>query len=524
MLEHVTAYIEQYRLLPESGEVLVAVSGGADSLCLLHLLRRLCGPEPGKRYAGVSLRVAHLNHKLRALESAREAEVVAQLARAWGLPVIIGEEDVPALALRERRSLEDAAREARYRFLRTSARGQHIAVAHHADDQVETLLLHWLRGGGLAGMVGMAPHQQDIVRPLLQVTHAETVAYCRAHGIVPLEDASNADPRFTRNRIRHELLPLLASLNPGIRETLLRNAEVLRSDLAWIEAQVDACLPTVLFLEQDDIIALHLDALKALPLSIQRHLLRRVSARLSGGQSGLELRHYALIEQLVSRPFTPADGIGLDLPRGLRVVRHVDRLIFTVGTRLIAPTPVGQESAAQASRAQEDRGQENAARGDRAQASGAPTRNAGDLDEVMLPVPGQVGVPGTRWRARAEPLPLELEVEVRRALTRQDWDAVWRLLPATRLAVYVDGDAASTPLRVRTRRPGDRLRPLGMTGEKKVQDLLVDKHIPRAERGSIPLFFSAAHCLWVAGLCLDDRVRLTATTQRVVRLSVEYFA
>ncbi|MBA2285982.1 MAG: tRNA lysidine(34) synthetase TilS [Ktedonobacteraceae bacterium] len=142
----------------------------------------------------------------------------------------------------------------------------------------------------------------------------------------------------------------------------------------------------------------------------------------------------------------------------------------------------------------------------------------------MLPVPGQVEVPGTHWRAGAELLPGDLELEVRRALMRQDWETVWRLLPATRLAVYVDGDAVGTPLRVRTRRPGDRIRPLGMAGEKKVQDLLVDNHIPRAERGSIPLFFSPAHCLWVAGLCLDDRVRLTSTTQRVVRLSVEYFA
>ncbi|MDQ2906530.1 MAG: tRNA lysidine(34) synthetase TilS [Chloroflexota bacterium] len=509
MLERVTAYIEQYRLLPESGEVLVAVSGGADSLCLLHLLHLLCGPEPGKPYAGVNLRVAHLNHKLRTPESEREAEAVAGLARDWGLPVVIGEEDVPALARRERLSLEEAAREARYRFLRASARGQPIAVAHHADDQVETLLLHWLRGGGLAGMVGMAPRQQDIVRPLLQVTHAETVAYCRAHGIVPLEDASNADPRFTRNRIRHELLPLLAELNPGIRQTLLRNAEVLRVDLAWIEAQVDASLPTMLLMDQDDTIALRLDALKALPLSIQRHLLRRVSARLAGGQSGLEPRHYALIEQLVARPFTPADGIGLDLPHGLRVMRHMDSLIFTVGTQLIVSAPARQEDATQ---------------GDRRQASGARTRNDGESVEVMLQVPGQVEVPGTHWRAGADLLAGDLELEVRRALMRQDWDEVWRLLPATRLVVYVDGDAVGTPLHVRTRRPGDRIRPLGMAGEKKVQDLLVDKHIPRAERGSIPLFFSPAHCLWVAGLCLDDRVRLTSTTQHVVRLSVEYFA
>lgn len=266
MLETIAAYIERHHLLPPSGEIIVAVSGGADSLCLLHLLHRLCGP--GKRYPELRLHAAHLNHKLRGEASAQDAAVVAQIATAWGLPLTVGELDVPALARQERRSLEDAARTARYRFLREVARGQPIAVAHHADDQVETLLLHWLRGAGLAGMVGILPRQQDIIRPLLEVSHAQTVAYCQQHQIVPLQDASNTDPRFLRNRIRHELLPLLESLNQGIprdksgaiclggrfgtgiRATLLRNAEVMRVDAEWIEAQVDASWPTVILEEQ----------------------------------------------------------------------------------------------------------------------------------------------------------------------------------------------------------------------------------------------------------------------------------
>src|SRR5690348_15320469 len=147
IVEYVTTYIEQHQLLPESGRVIVAVSGGADSLCLLHLLHSLCGP--GKRYPGVQLHVAHLDHQLRGKASAGDADAVARLAAAWELPVTIGLVDVAALARREQRSLEDAARTARYRFLHEVAQGQPIAVAHHKDDQVETLLLHWLRGGGI---------------------------------------------------------------------------------------------------------------------------------------------------------------------------------------------------------------------------------------------------------------------------------------------------------------------------------------------------------------------------------------
>src|SRR5947209_6731228 len=252
MLEKIATYIDQHQLLPESGTIIVAVSGGADSLCLLHVLNRLCGSGPEARYPAVRLHVAHLNHKLRGEASYHDAAFIAQLADSWGLPVTIGEIDVPALARQEGRSLEDAARTARYRFLREVAAGRRIAVAHHADDQVETLLLHWLRGGGLAGMLGMQPCQQDIIRPLLATSRAEILAYCQQYNLHPLQDASNTDARFLRNRIRHELLPLLESMNPGIRSTLLRNAEVVRADAEWIEAQVDSAWPAVVVSTQEN--------------------------------------------------------------------------------------------------------------------------------------------------------------------------------------------------------------------------------------------------------------------------------
>src|SRR5260370_2392308 len=191
MLDSIAAFIDQHHLLPPDGEVIVAVSGGADSLCLLHVLHQLCGPD--KRYAAVHLHAAHLDHQLRAGASEEDAAAVAPVVSAWGLPFTSGKIDVPALARSEHRSIEDAARLARYRFLREVAQGELIAVAHHADDQVETLLLHYLRGSGLAGMVGMQPRQHDIIRPLLHFTRAQTVAYCQQHGIEPLEDLSNTD-------------------------------------------------------------------------------------------------------------------------------------------------------------------------------------------------------------------------------------------------------------------------------------------------------------------------------------------
>ena len=139
----------------------------------------------------------------------------------------------------------------------------------------------------------------------------------------------------------------------------------------------------------------------------------------------------------------------------------------------------------------------------------------------MLPIPGQIEVPGTPWIATAEGLPDELAKSVKQALHHEDWSEVWRLLPATRHTVYLDRDTIDSCIWVRTRHPGDRIQPLGMTHEKKVQDVLVDNHIPRTERASIPLFFSASHCIWLAGICLDNRVRLTTSTQHIVCLSIE---
>lgn len=481
MLTTIATYIEQHRLLPTEGTVIVAVSGGADSLCLLHILNQLCGPE--KRYPLVQLHVAHLNHQLRDAESERDAAHVEQIANAWGLPVTMRAVDVPQFAQVEHLSLEEAARIARYRFLREVAQGQPVAVAHHADDQVETLLLHLLRGGGLASMVGMQPRQGDIIRPLLAVHHSAILAYCQEHALVPVEDSSNADTHFLRNRIRHELLPLMESMNPAMRATLLRNTDVASVDMRYIETQVDTIWSEVVVSTQENRFTLSVPALLALPLSLQRHLLRRLTAQLSNGQSPLEPRHYTLIEQCLQRDNSGEEQV-LHLPAQLR-------LTCTLNTVCIYRMEVERVLAFSAS-----------------------------PEENVLPIPGHIAVTGTPWLATADEIATDMVQQVLPALARQDWPEVWRLLPTNRHTVYIDSDTIGGVLAVRSRRPGDRICPLGMAHEKKVQDILVDRHIARTERGTIPLFFSAGRCIWLAGLCIADSVRLTSTTRRIVRLSI----
>ncbi|MHB8600981.1 MAG: tRNA lysidine(34) synthetase TilS [Ktedonobacteraceae bacterium] len=481
MLATIATYIEQHHLLHENDTVVVAVSGGADSLCLLHILNRLCGP--GKRYPQVQLHVAHLNHQLRGAESERDAAYVEQIANTWGLPITIAAVDVSTFARSEQLSLEEAARIARYRFLREVAQGQPIAVAHNADDQVETLLLHLLRGGGLASMVGMQPRRGDIIRPLLAVHRSAILAYCREQAIVPVEDSSNADTHFLRNRIRHELLPLLESMNPAIRATLLRNAEVVSVDMQYIEQHVDAIWSDVVVTGHEHSFTLSVPALLVLPLSLQRHLLRRLTAHLCAGQSPLEPRHYMLIEQFLQQANSGEERV-LQLPAQLRLKRTLNTVCIYHQAEDTAP--IFSASA----------------------------------DEEMLPIPGRVALKGIPWLATTDIIHADMMQKVLPVLEREDWPEVWRFLPPDRHTVYIDGDTIDAVLAVRFRRPGDRIHPLGMAHEKKVQDILVDKHIARAERGTIPLFFSADCCIWLAGICIADSVRLTSTTRRIVRLSI----
>ncbi len=484
MQDRVIAFIEQHTLLPAHGTVVVAFSGGADSLCLLHLLHRLCGP--GKRYPEVQLHVAHLNHQLRGEASDLEAASVEQLAKAWYLPYTIGSSNVSALARLERRSLEDAGRVARYRFLREVAQGQPIAIAHHQDDQVETLILHWIRGGGITSMIGLQPRQQDIIRPLLTVTHAETLAYCEQYGLIPIEDASNSDRRFYRNRIRHDLLPLIESMNADFRATLVRNAEVLRVDTEWIEAQVQHAWSDVVLSEEASYYVLSLPLLGALPLSIGRHLLRRATSSLCEGQSPLELRHYLLIERLMQRE-TEHEEVSLDLPDALTVRRINDTLVFQRQDRAETLLPETQ---------------------------GIP-------QEILLAVPGSVLLQGIPWLAVAEVLPEEIMHDVRNALQSHDWKNVWHILPTTAYTVYLDAEQVRSCLHIRTRRPGDVLQPLGMTHEKRVQDILIDKHIRRTQRDTLPIFFNeVGRPLWLGGVCVDERARLTERTQHIVCLKI----
>ncbi len=263
-------------LLPEAGVVVVACSGGADSLALLLALHALCG-RAGAAIPAVRLHVAHLDHGLRGAASAADAAFVAEWCAAAGIPFTLG-----LVSDNERAgwrgSVEAAARTARYRFLRAVAAevgADRIALGHTLDDQAETVLLHLLRGSGLDGLTGMRPLSGDIIRPLLGLRRAATEAYCAERSVTPRDDPSNADPRFTRNRIRHELLPLLETYQPEIRPTLARNAEVMAHDADYLNAAAEAAWATTVHATAAEAVTLDRAALRRLHPAIRARVLRR---------------------------------------------------------------------------------------------------------------------------------------------------------------------------------------------------------------------------------------------------------
>jgi tRNA(Ile)-lysidine synthase len=475
----VVAAIEKQHLFPDSGVIVVGVSGGPDSICLLDVLKNLCASSGP--YARISLHVAHLDHRLRGDVAKADAAYVADLAAQWDLPYTLGEEDVAALALSSHRSLEDAARQARYAFLRrvaVSVGAERIAVAHHANDQVETLVMHWLRGSGLAGLAGMRALEGDIIRPLLHVSRADILRYCEQRQLTYREDASNQDRRFLRNRIRHDLLPTLESYNPNLRETLLRNAAVLAEEDAYLQAQADGAWHGVIVRATGETLEGNVPAYRRLPLALRRRVLLRAGLQASGGETHLELRHLEAIDALLSR----AAGSGaLHLPGGLRLRRVYER--FT----LAPETTSGQLKST----------------------SGAFAPRAA----VPLAVPGEARLPDSRWLVRAHVLDKQRTPPpgYEQRGSREQWG-------------YIDLDAleAYQPLHLRARRVGDRFQGLGMQAAKKLQDVLVDAKVPRAERDTLPLVCGADDSiLWVAGYRIADVLKLKPSTRRVLALELE---
>jgi tRNA(Ile)-lysidine synthase len=459
----VLSCIREYGLISGNEKVLVAVSGGPDSVCLLNVLNSI------KENLNIKLHIGHLNHGLREGESEAEAQYVADLASKMNIPASIDKRDVREWGVRNKISLEEAGREVRYKFLyETAVRvgASKVAVGHTRDDRVETTLMHYLRGAGIQGLRGLraaAPlpygEKEDgiwVVRPLLNITRLEINEYCEKLNLQPRIDSSNKDLQFLRNRIRIDLIPLLRQYNPEIDDAIIRLADLAGEDSDFIDNQAELVYSQTATRE-GCLTCLDSGKLRGLPLALQRRVFRIVLGHSYGNLKDVEAVHInALVRLLFGNT-----GKCIHLPGGIMAANERNRMVISDPGESVCPWP--------------------------------------QLDaSYPVQIPGETDIPG--WKITADIIDENFYREDDIFSASFDLNKIGRVIS------------------VRSRKPGDRFYPLGMKHSRKLQDFMVDVAIPRAWRNSVPLVCSPTQIAWVVGWRMDDRVKVTTNTENILRL------
>lgn len=455
MLDRIVETISRYRMFEPGQRVGVAVSGGADSVCLLDVLHRLTG-----RWA-LSLHVLHLNHNLRGDESEADARFVESIASQYGLAFTVGRARLCDVG----QNLEQAAREARAEFFER-VRGEHglnrIATGHTRSDQAETVLFRILRGTGIAGLAGIQPvTPAGVARPLLEVGRNEVRQYLGERGIAWREDSSNASPRFARNRIRSALLPQLTSeWNPSLEENLAQLAILARDEEAYWEQQIEA-LFTQTFSRRGEFWVHSLESSRPLGVAVMRRLFRRAIREIRGDLRQVEFDHVERLLQLVES----GEGHGRVILPATDVIRSFDWLRF-----------------------------------------GVPGADHGvwrNWRRDVVP-PAEVPVPGAGFSLllqliRKQDLPPDEGYNVGRG-SELDWATL------------------TEPLVIRNWRPGDQYCPAGQQTPQKIKTLFQNSRIPLWERRDWPILTCGGAIAWASRFGVAQKFSVSGQTKDVLRI------
>ena len=457
LLDDVRRFAQRHQMWRPDTRVVAAVSGGSDSVALLFLLRDLA-----ERHELTLDAIAHLNHAIRGAAAEEDAAFCRSVAERLHVPFVSTIVDVPARARRERTSIELTGRHVRREFfvdvLRTRS-ADVIATAHTQNDQAETLLLRIVRGTGVYGLGGIAPVAERKVRPLLGVSREALRTYLRQRGEPWRDDATNADLSHPRNRLRHEVLPYLSQhFNPSVTRALARLADLARDDQEVLVQQADTAAAKVLRIDEPSIL-LDAAALTALPPAIARRVVQRGIEKLrAAGSAGFD--EIEAVREVAARGASRIQLSGID-------VEHSGSFVVLINSDSVPPAP-------------------------------APFR-------LNLPIPGAVTLPRAGWTLEAHGPHARAEVP---SGSRPD-------------EVHIEGAGLGSHLVVRSRQPGDRVRPLGLGGAKKLQDVLVDRKVSRRERDDLPIVTDIDdRIVWVAGHVLGEEFRVTERTKAVVVLKL----
>lgn len=454
-------FVQKHSVLRPGERVVAGVSGGPDSTLLIRCLAHL------QDVLDIHLSIAHYDHGLRSRAEAQDdSDYVAGLAKDLDLPFTIGRGQVRKEARARRLSVEEAARRLRYAFLAAEARrlkAQAVTVGHTSSDQAETVLLHIMRGSGLRGVAAMLPRSgwptgdgPDLIRPLLDLGRDDILRYCAEEGIKPCVDPSNSSLNADRNRVRLQLMPELSKFNPQVERALCRLATAATIDSSYLDAAAEAIWPT-LATEKDGVTILDRPGLVQLERAIAFRVLRLAARRLAEPTIELTTLHLTALAETLHK-----QRASVSLPGALMATLEGNYLLIARDSTPIRPAPT--------------------------------------LTKQELTVPGQTSVGSWLVEAKYSEGPY-LDISF-----------------PSGFEACLDAHVVGPQLVVRSRCPGDWLRPLGLSGKKKVQDLLVDAKIPARQRGAVPLVCAPWGIVWVVGHRIDERAAIRPTTGKILHL------
>ena len=461
------------RMVQAGDTVLVGVSGGPDSVALVHIMLYLA-PKFSFQVA-----IAHLNHDLRRDESARDEAFVVSLAEQLNLPVHVERQDVRRHQRNCRLSLEEAARQVRYRFYDAIASKfgyEKIALGHHSDDNAELILMYLLRGSGPLGLSGIPPlRDARIIRPLMDLKRTEILDYIAAKSLDCVVDSSNRDSQYLRNRVRNRLLPQLkAEYNPKLVESLNRLASILDAEERWIESLIQPIFEKVIVFEKQGRIGFDIEQLNQQNIAVRRRLIRNAVLKVKGN---LRRMAYVHIEDAVKLAQKAAASGALDLPDRIRIYRHNDVLTISREAQNLRHVP------------------------------SAPLVSSTPDYEYRLSKTGEIDIK-------------EADLKIRFSEVTQKHTPDWHPSGQGARNVYFDMDKIRFPLVIRNFRPGDRFSPLGMTGHQKLSKFFIDHKVSKAERKKCPILLSRNEIIWVVGHRLDNSVKIGPQTCRILKAEV----
>ncbi len=445
--------IEKYEMLRPGDKLVAGVSGGPDSLCMLHVLKSLCGEY------GFSLYAAHLNHQFRGEEADADAFFVGEICRSWGIPVFIKVFDVPSYIEETGLSPEDAARKIRYSFFDRvceNVGANKIAVAQNLNDHAETILMRLIRGSGIDGLKGIEAVRGNIIRPLLEIERFRIERYCIENDLIPRLDRTNLEPIYQRNKVRLELIPYIEkNFNPSIIIALNRFSDLIREENDYIKNEADAAFQKITESLKDRMVV-DVPQLAALHVALRRRVVRQCVEKLLNNLDGFEFKHFEGVLGLTQKP----TGASLMLPCSIKAYISYDRLILAKCiVKADEKCYYNLKCDCASSSIDTAYGHITVER-----------KKAGEIDELK---------------------------------GRKD-------------SIYIDASGIKEGLVLRHRQPGDVFSPIGMKGTKKLKDYFIDEKVPKEKRDGIEIIADGNEVVWIVGGRLSEKYKVTGDTDDVL--------